>query len=314
MKTLWLWVLCAIACFPGAGRGQERTAQRDFKLPDNVVLEADIEYGRAGERSLKLDLLRPRNQGGKQLPVLVQIHGGGWKQGAKEGGRQALSNFAATGNYVGVTVGYRLTDEATWPAQIHDCKAAIRWIRANAKKYHIDADKIGAVGHSAGGHLVALLGTSGDVTELEGDNGNAGHSSRLCCAAVTAGPSDFPHFLEQPRAGGRSAVIALLGGTPAEKPDAARAASPVTWVSKDDPPFLIIHGTEDGTVPFAQGETLAATLKKAGVPTTFIRVEGGGHVPSHPDIGQRLRAFFERHLRGQTVDVSETPLRATDKR
>jgi len=299
----------AAAAVPAPAVPAAKNAQvPEFPLPDNVVLEADMEYGRAGQRSLKLDLLRPKDQGEKRLPVLVHIHGGGWRQGSKEGGRRTLSSFVNSGNYAGVTVGYRLTGEAIWPAQIHDCKAAIRWIRANAAKYHLDPERIGAMGHSAGGHLVALLGTSGDVEELEGNNGNPGHSSRVRCVADAAGPSDFPHFLEQPGAGGRGAVIALLGGTPAERPDAARAASPVTWVSPDDPPFLIVHGTEDHTVPFAQAEALAAALKKAGVPTTFLRLEGGGHVTSHPEIGLRHRAFFEHHLRGGPGDILEAPI------
>ena len=112
-------------------------AAPEFKMPESVIVEADVEYGRAGDRSLKLDSLGPRTKGTKILPVVVNIHGGGWQQGNKESGRRWLSYFVASGNFVGVTVGYRLTGEAIWPAQIHDCKAAIRWIRANAEKYRI---------------------------------------------------------------------------------------------------------------------------------------------------------------------------------
>src|SRR6185437_4642382 len=230
--------------------GQEKTASRPFKAPENVILETDLEYGRAGERSLKLDLLRPKDQGDKVLPVVALIHGGGWRQGSKENGRMAMAQYAKTGNFIGVTIGYRLTGEAIWPAQIHDCKAAIRWLRASADKYKIDPQKIGVFGSSAGGHLVALLGTSGDVKELEGDNGSPGYSSRVQCVVDYCGPSDLLHF----DYGARSAVEQLLGGAPAQHEPEAKAASPITWVSQDDPPFLIAHGTEDRAVPFAQGE------------------------------------------------------------
>ena len=227
---------------------QEKKAPPPFTPPKNVILEADVEYGRAGERSLKLDLLRPKDQGDKVLPVIVLIHGGGWRRGDKESGRWSMSGFAATGNYVGVTVGYRLSGEAIWPAPIHDCKAAIRWLRANADKYKTDPQKIGVFGGSAGGHLVALLGTSGDVKELEGENGSPGYSSRVQCVVDYCGPTDFLHFAEQAGAGGKVAVEQLLGGPPAEHQAEARAASPITWVSKDAPPFLIAHGTQDKTV------------------------------------------------------------------
>ena len=309
MNRICLLAVCLLICPSVVGHAQQKNAP-EFKLPDNVVLEADLEYGRAGDRSLKLDLLRPKDQGGKVLPVVVAIHGGGWQNGSKESFRSLAASMAATGNYAAVSVGYRLTGEAIWPAQIHDCKAAIRWIRAHADKYKLDANRIGATGNSAGGHLVALLGTSGDIKELEGDCGNPGHSSRVTCVVDFCGPSDFPHFLEQPGSGGRSAVIKLFGGPPAEHQAAARAASPVTWASVDDPPFLIFHGTEDGTVPFAQGEAMAAALEKAGTSVTFVRVEGGGHGLGGREINLRRQNFFERHLRGQAVEIPATPIQA----
>lgn len=292
-------------------RAQQGPSERpEFRLPPGVVMDADVEYGKAGDRSLKLDILRPKEPGGKPLPCVVNIHGGGWRAGSKEGARGTLAALAATGDYVGVTVGYRLTGEAIWPAQIHDCKAAIRFLRANAAKYHIDPQRIGAVGSSAGGHLVALLGTSGDVKELEGDNGSPGYSSRIQCVVDYCGPSNFLSFIGQKGDGGKGAVTMLFGGPPAEHAAAARAASPVTWASADDPPFMVVHGTHDGTVPFAQGEELKAALEKAGVSVTFIRIEGGGHGIGGRELYQRQRAFFDKHLRGQAVDVSADPIKA----
>lgn len=313
MRCAFLWTCCVTVGLVSAqlALAQEKKAAPEFKPPESIVFEPDIEYGRAGERSLKLDVARPKNQGDTVLPVIVFIHGGGWQAGSKEGGRWAIAGFAASGNYVGVTVGYRLTDVAIWPAQIHDCKAAIRWVRANATKYHIDTNKIGAIGSSAGGHLVALLGTSGDVKELEGENGNPGYSSRVSCVVDFCGPSDFPHFNEQKGNGGRSAVAKLFGGDPTEHLAAARAASPVTWASKDDPPFLIIHGTQDATVPFAQSVAMAGSLKQEGVPVTFIKVEGGGHGGlGVPEVVSRQRAFFEKHLRGINTEISCEPVKA----
>jgi acetyl esterase/lipase len=312
-RYLKLWLGVVLAASPlVSGLAQQKKAP-EVRIPDNVVLEADIEYGRAGDRSLKLDLLRPRDQGDKVLPVVVAIHGGGWQNGSKESFRGVPAAMAASGNYVGISVGYRLTGEAIWPAQIHDCKAAIRWVRANAARYKMDEKRIGVTGNSAGGHLVALLGTSGDVKELEGDCGNPGHSSRVACVVDFCGPSNFLTFLEQRGAGGRSAVIKLFGGPPSSHPEAARAASPVTWASADDPPFLIFHGTEDMTVPFAQGEAMSAALQKAGTSVTFVRVEGGGHGLQGRETNQRRRDFFERHLRGQNVDIPATPIAAEAK-
>jgi acetyl esterase/lipase len=299
-----------VMAWPMAVCYSQQKATSEIKLPDNVVLEADIEYGRAGDRSLKLDLFRPKDQRDQVLPLVVAIHGGGWEAGNKESFHWLAGSLANTGKYVGVSVGYRLTGEAIWPAQIHDCKAAIRWVRANADKYKIDPQRIDVSGHSAGGHLVALLGTSGDVKELEGDGGHPGYSNRVSCVVDLCGPSDFLHFLEQRGSGGRGSVIKLFGGPPADHQEAALAASPVTWASADDPPFLIFHGTEDKTVPFAQSESLAEALTKAGASVTFVRVEGVGHGLPGREISERHRNFFERHLRQQSVEIPATPIRA----
>ena len=220
----------------------------------------------------------------------------------------------ATGQYVGASVGYRLSGEAIWPAQIHDCKAAIRWLRANAEKYSIDPQRIGVWGGSAGGHLVNMLGTSGDVKELEGDCGSPEQSSRVSCVVPFCGPTNFlaPKRFE----GGKrpSAVDLLLGGTIEEKQDLAKQASPITYVSPDDPPFLIVHGTADRTVPFEQAEMFDDALRKAGVDVTFVKIVGGGHGIGGEAVHQRVRAFFDKHLRGQPVEVSSEPIPAPERR
>ncbi len=280
------------------------------RIPDSVTVERDVVYGDADGRPLKLDLVLPKAKSEKPLPLIVFIHGGGWRNGDKAGGVGRVIPFVATGNYAGASVGYRLSGEATWPAQIHDCKAAIRWLKANASQYQIDPERIGVWGSSAGGHLVNMLGTSGDVKELEGDCGTPGRSSRVCCAVPFCGPANFlaPKRFE----GGRSpsAVDLLLGGRIEEKQELAKQASPITHVSKDDPPFLVVHGTADNTVPFEQAEMFSEALQKAGVDVTLVKILGGGHGIGGDEVQQRVKAFFEKHLRGQDIEVSDRPIEA----
>src|SRR5262249_37667916 len=164
--------------------------------------------------------------------------------------------------YAAASIGYRLSQHAKFPAQIEDCKAALRWLRANAKKYGLDPDRVGVWGASAGGHLVALLGTAADVKEWDGVGGNTDQSSRVQRVCDRFGPSDFMTIAgKSPRAD--SPVAELLGGPVAENKENAAKASPVTHVSKSSAPFLILHGDEDPTVPVAQSEELADALKKA---------------------------------------------------
>lgn len=279
--------------------GQPRLAQK-------VDVTRDVEYGRAGDRSLTLDVYQPKNRTADLLPVIVWIHGGGWRGGDKASGGR-LSSFVATGRYVGVSVGYRLSGEAVWPAQIHDCKAAIRWIRANAKKYGINPDRIGVWGSSAGGHLVSLLGTSSDIEPLEGDCGTPSVSSRVACVVDFCGPTDMVIFRH-------AAADQLFGKPVAERQAEARAASPAAHVSNDDPPFLIVHGTDDRTVPIAQAELFHEKLKESGVDVTFVRVEGGGHGIGGSEVMGRVVSFFDKHLRGEDVEVSGEPIEASSDR
>lgn len=275
-------------------------------LPDSVAAERDVEYAKAGEVSLKLDIYKPKATSDKPRPCIVWIHGGGWQGGNKSSGQARLASLVAGGDYVGVSVGYRLTDVASFPAQIHDCKAAIRYVRSNASKLGIDSGKIGVWGSSAGGHLVSLLGTSGDVKEIEGDLGTSGVSSRVTCVVDYCGPSDFPAF--ELTSGAQGPVTKLLGGLPKDKLDVARTASPITYVTKDDPPFLIVHGTADNTVPFDQAVRFHDALKKAGLDSTFVRIEGGGHGIGGAEVESRVKAFFAKHLLRKDVPVSADPI------
>jgi acetyl esterase/lipase len=129
--------------------------------PDSIKLIADLSYAGNQNPRQMLDLMLPAKRGAEPLPVVVFIHGGGWRNGSRDRGRRELAPLVSTGNYAGVSIGYRLTDEAQWPSQMHDCKAAIRWIRAHAPAYGFDPARIGVFGTSAGGHLVSVLGTTG---------------------------------------------------------------------------------------------------------------------------------------------------------
>jgi len=290
---------------------QPRPRRQGAELRDKIELKTDVEYGRAGDRSLKLDVLLPKVKADAPRPAVVWIHGGGWRGGNKRGGLGRLAPLVASGRYVGFSVGYRLSGEAQWPAQIHDCKAAIRWIRANAKKYNIDPKRIGVWGSSAGGHLVSMLGTSGGEPSLEGKNGSADAVSSVTCVVDFCGPSDFLAFAEKNARirGANSPVGLLLGGSIADNKEKAKAASPITYVSKDDPPFLIVHGTKDPVVPLDQAERLHAALKKAGVSSTLTKIEGGGHGIGGRQVMERVQKFFDKHLLGKEVELKSETIR-----
>jgi acetyl esterase/lipase len=217
-----------------------------------------------------LDVFTPEKEGGP-WPVVVWIHGGGWRRGDKEGCPHM--ELVKQGFCAAVSINYCLTDVAPMPAQIEDCKAAIRFLRANATKYNLDPDRIGVYGGSAGGHLAALVGTSAGVKELETQGGNFEYSSRVQAVCDWYGPSDLTKMKGD-------VIESLLGGLPEEKKDLARLCSPLTHVSPDDPPFLIMHGDDDSTVPHDHSVWLAEALEEAGVAVEFVTVDtlkGVGH-------------------------------------
>lgn len=278
-------------------------------VPQGVRALRDIEYARVNGTSLRLNLFLPKKSD-KPLPVVVWIHGGAWQSGNKD---QCPAVPLAEQGYAVVSINYRLTDLATFPAQIHDCKAAIRWVRAHAKDYGLDPDRIGAWGSSAGGHLVALLGTSGGVKELEGDvGGNLEYSSRVQAVCDFCGPATFrredlpgdSEWLGKPE--GPKVLQKLLGGPLDENLDKARAASPVSHITKDDPPFLIVHGDKDNVVPVRQSRVLAEALKKAGVDVTLRIVPGAGHGVGSLDNQRLAKEFFDRHLKGESGPAKAT--------
>lgn len=284
---------------------------------NQVELRFDQPYAGNENPKQKVDLYLPKKRNSdKPLPVVALIHGGGWVNGDRLGYAAAAIQFARTGDYAAVAVGYRLTKEAHWPAQIHDCKAAIRWIRAHAKEYNLDPNKIAVMGSSAGGHLSSLIGTSGDVKEIEGDLGpSTTFSSRVQCVVNLCGPQDFTQALmvdkdDKPIAKD-DAVSGLLGGTYEEKRTQALAASPVTYVTDDDPPFITFHGTADKRVAFLHAEAIHAALKQAGVPSLLVPITDGGHSSvGHPEVIARAKIFIGNTLRGEAPPVDVTPIPA----
>ncbi|MDT4896298.1 MAG: hypothetical protein QOH25_1375 [Acidobacteriota bacterium] len=284
--------------------------------PSTVELLTDVEYGKGGNRPLKMHILRPRVMPKERLPVIVFIHGGGWFEGHRNRGLAPLVHFTERG-YLCATIEYRLTDEAKFPAQIEDVKTAVRFLRAKAKEFHLDPERIGVWGQSAGGHLAALLGTSGNVKDLEGTGGWRKFSSRVNAVVDWNGPVDFleakelERLMKQKQAEGwkEIAMERLVGGLVLDNKEKAVRANPVTYVTKDDPPFLIMHGDEDQTVALSQSQLLYEALKAAGVDVTFNVIKGAGHFgvdgvsPLESNFAEMMDAFFDKHLkRGKVSD------------
>ncbi|RJQ74686.1 alpha/beta hydrolase [Pseudonocardiaceae bacterium YIM PH 21723] len=244
-----------------------------------------VTYAKVGDRELKMDIYRPA-KADKPTPVVMHIHGGAWKFGTRRGyvGGAPLNWGTIPGvaedltqrGYTMVSVDYRLTGEAKWPAQIHDVKAATRFLRANAKKYNLDPTRFAAWGESAGAHLSAMLGTTAGVKSLEGDLGNAGESSAVQAVVDWFGPTDMASMDDGSKNnklmhGQANSPEAALLGCKLDDCDKKLLdeASPLSHVSGKTAPFIIQHGKNDHVVPFQQSIVMEAALKKAGVPVEF---------------------------------------------
>jgi acetyl esterase/lipase len=280
------------------------------KPPDSVEVKRDVNYAGDANPAHLLDLYLPKKPSDKPRPLIVFIHGGGWHESDKTSIVGLLFALIQDGAFTGASINYRLSDEAKWPAQIHDCKGALRWLRAHAKEYHFDPEKVGLIGISAGGHLVSLLGTSDGVAELEGTvGGNAEQGSRVQCVINLCGVADMLTVRAQgsiidPEQPG-TPFFKLFGGPLSEHAKEATAASPVNFITDDDPPFLHVHGTKDPLVPFAQSVEFSAALKKKGVSSTLITGKDGGHVFVAPEMLKMMRLFVEKHLLGKQADVHD---------
>ena len=292
---VWLAGACAV-------HAQEAKPQPTVAAIREVM---DLSYVKDGQEPQRLNLYLPAETAAgatapKPWPLVAYVHGGGWETGSRKGG---FAKVLVYRGYAVASIGYRLSSQAIFPAQIEDCKAAVRWLRAHAGEYGIDPARIGVWGDSAGGHLVSLLGTTGGTHAFEVGE-NLDQPDKVQCVLDWYGPADFLNwgdplsaaiFVDLPN----TSVARLLGGSVTARRDLARAASPVYSVNRDSAPFLIMHGDKDPTVPVQQSEELDAALHKAGVESTLKILPGAGHggpAFSSPDSVQIIADFLDRHL------------------
>src|SRR5579862_1265140 len=270
------------------------------RAEDVPKLEKDVVYGTTGDVELKLDLARPSGDG--PFPCLVFIHGGGWSFGTKTGYDGAIRDFAKHG-YVAATLEYRFCPKYKFPAQVEDCKCAVRYLRAHAKELHINADKFGALGDSAGGHLALMLGLMNKEDGCEGDGGCPEQSSKVQAVVNFYGPGDFDAATKFDDAVSEIAAKTLihnfLGTTDPTNP-IVKQASPQTYLKKSQPPVLTFHGSKDPLVPLSVSKTLHEKLKKAGVEEKLEVLEGKGHGWGGEDKTRTMKEaleFFDAHLK-----------------
>jgi len=262
-------------------------------LPDTLTLYSGVEGARYGDRAIPLEIYVPKAPG--VYPGILLIHGGGWKDRQIENDRPLAERIAAKG-YVVTQVAYRLSPEARYPAALHDCKAALRFMRAHAEQYKIDTARIGVIGGSAGGHLSALVGMTGDMKNLEGEGGSPGQSTAIKACIVMAGGMDLIKSNEPKNGDGAK----LFLGPIAENRALYVEASPITHVSKNSPPTLFIEGEKD-TVKIGRAE-MQEKLRAAGVPTELITLKDAPHPywMAQPWLDQTATAavaWFDKYLK-----------------
>ena len=278
---------CGAAQQQATSQGAQQRTKNIAAHPVSALAEIevlrDIEYVPGGGNARLLDLYRPKKRAAL-LPVIVWIHGGGWRNGSKAA---CPPRPFTTNGFAVASINYRLSGEAPFPAQIDDCRAALNFLRANAEKYNLDTAHIGIWGGSAGGHLVALLGVTGAP------------SNRVQCVVDWFGPTDLtPSGPYQGK--DISFITQFFGGPVQEKLDLARQASPLLHVTKDAPPFLIMQGGQDRAVDPAHSKQLLAALQKVGVEATLKIIPDAGHGGpkfSTPENLQQILKFFEHHLK-----------------
>jgi acetyl esterase/lipase len=282
-----------------ARQPEDTATSRPSQLAAQITLQTAITYAEPGGSSLKLDMAMPKEHN-RLSPAVVALYGGGWISGSRSGMRGLIEHLAAQG-YVAVAPSYRLAPEHPFPAAVADVRECVRWLRRHAKEYHIDPDRIGAVGFSAGGHLACMLGvTSAEDNFGNDDFANDEISPRVQAVVNFFGPGDLASD-EWSDLAVRKYLIPFLGGTAEGRPEAYRKASPVTYISPDDPPILTFQGDQDRTVPMSFAVALHKKLRQAGVPNELVIVEGEGHGWGEPHRSRTLRQsvrFFNKYLKG----------------
>jgi acetyl esterase/lipase len=289
------FVLVACCCLPIPISCLAQQKAAEPKVPEGVVFEKDVQHGTGGGQPLLLDIARPEKA--TKAPCIVVIHGGGWRGGNFKQHDTHILEFAKRG-YVSATVQYRLVPKGTFPAQIEDVKCAVRFLRANADKYGIDKDRIGAIGFSAGAHLSMLLGTMDKADGLEGEGGNPDESSKVQAVVAYFGPTDLTQTDYPDNV--KVMINDLVGGKVAEKLDMAKSASPITYVDSADAPTLIYQGTKDRLVPYTQAILMAEAMTKAGMPCRVELLLGADHGWGGQEILRTAEdsiEFFNLHLK-----------------
>ena len=262
-----------------------------------------MEFANVGGQSLLLDLFVPSGDG--PFPVIVSLHGGSWASGTRD---QGLAVLQVDRGYAVANIDYRLAPQWIWPAQVEDAKTAVRWLRANADRFDLDPTRVGVMGLSAGGHIGAVLGTSNGVASLEGiEFGNAGYSSQVQAVVDYFGPSDLLKIKQQALScipgdpnDPSEPPSQLLGCTLPLCPEKAATANPITYVTPDDPPFLLLHGTSDCLVPWQQSQILHDALRNADVRSKLILIPFASHGDPLfllPTIQKQVDEFLDEHLK-----------------
>lgn len=270
-------------------------------------MRRDITYCSAEGVDLKLDVYLPTRTEVKPAPAVVYVHGGSWVGGSKDSAevRTLVPPLAARG-YVVAAINYRLAPRYKFPAQIEDVKCAVRYLRANAASYNLDPERIGAWGSSAGGHLVSLLGLTDSGAGFEGNGGHAGQSSKVQAVVDMFGPADLTMDSNGLKMNLTLQQLEMLAQAVFGSTDNLKKASPVTYIHKNAPPFLILQGDKDDIVPPIQSQEFYDKLKAAGVPATLVMVKNAGHGfvprggpinPSALELAQTIAAFFDKHLK-----------------
>lgn len=287
------------------------------ELPPGIAWDFDVPYIKDGDKAQRLDIYYPEQPATAPLPLIVHIHGGGWMGGNKY---PCDARRMTTQGYIVASVEYRFSQTAKFPAQVQDCQAAIRWLRANAQHYHIDVEKVGVMGGSAGGHLSALVGVTGGKHVFAPIGGNEEQSDAVQCVCDIFGPKNFGSVMEQAEKDKNVKNVfkfntpsdpysELIGANLSDKEKTA-AVSPITYVDKNSPPFLILHGTHDALVPFAQSEEFATAMEKQGRQVWLQKFPGAGHGGAafgKPSVIFLMKAFFDKHLKGADVTIELVP-------
>jgi acetyl esterase/lipase len=287
----------AVLVAQGIAQTEDTTLINDVKTAaaePEIELKHDIVYGKGGDQDLLLDLAMPKGLT-HPTPAIVWIHGGAWRGGNRKEFERLISESARRG-YVAISIDYRLVPKHIFPAQIEDSKCAVRWLRANAATFHVDPDRIGVVGSSAGAHLAMLLGAMDSSDGLEGNGGSPEASSRVQVVVSYAGPTNLTSAFPD---ASKNLVADFVGGPPPDSSTTARAASPITYVSAKDPPMLLVQGTRDPLVPHDQAVQMVEALTKAGVPGRVELLIGQGHgwPKEHDRVIRATFEFLDRYLK-----------------